>query len=99
MKSEPLGQNVQAVMSVKLTAANLIRVVSAVHVVVTLLVFPDALAVGTGELVWRTTFFKRKSTSAVPHPRTGQTSFHHHHIKDTSLSSHSNSTKTRRHEQ
>lgn len=34
-----------------LTAANLVRVVGAVHVVVALLVFADALAVGAGELV------------------------------------------------
>lgn len=34
-----------------LTAANLVRVVGAVHVVVALLVFANALAVGAGELV------------------------------------------------
>lgn len=34
-----------------LTAANLIRVVGAIHVVVALLVFANALAVGAGELV------------------------------------------------
>lgn len=45
----------------KLTAADLVRVVGAVHVVVTLLVFPDALPVGTGELVWRTPNLGRKT--------------------------------------
>lgn len=65
--------------TVKLTAANLIRVVRAVRVVVTLLVFPDALAVGTGELVWRTTNFKRKTSSAVSDPLTGLTSLHQRH--------------------
>lgn len=48
-----------------LTAAKLVRVVGAVHVVVALLVLPDALAVGTGELVWRTAHLKRKTTSAA----------------------------------
>lgn len=38
-------------LTAKLTAAKLIRVVGAIHVVVALLVLPDALAVGTGELV------------------------------------------------
>lgn len=37
----------------RLTAADLIRVVGAVHVVVTLFVFSNALAVGAGELVGR----------------------------------------------
>lgn len=35
----------------RLTAADLVRVVAAVHVVVALLVLPDALTVGAGELI------------------------------------------------
>lgn len=38
----------------RLTAADLVGVVRAVHVVVALLVFPDALTVGAGELIGRT---------------------------------------------
>lgn len=38
----------------RLTAAALVRVVRAVHVVVALLVFPDALTVRAGELIRRT---------------------------------------------
>ncbi len=41
-------------MASKLTAADLVRVVGTVHVVVTLLVFSDALTVGAGELIRRT---------------------------------------------
>ena len=50
----------------RLTAADLVRVVGAVHVVVALLVLPDALAVGTGELVWGTTHLDRKGPCSFP---------------------------------
>ena len=44
----------------RLTAANFIRVVRTVHVVVTLLVFPDALTISTGELIQRTTHCRQR---------------------------------------
>lgn len=47
-------------MFVRLTAADLVRVVSTVHVVVALLVFTDALTIRAGELVWRTTYWETR---------------------------------------
>lgn len=45
-------------MTCGLTAADFIRVVGTVHVIVALLVFSDALTVGAGELVGRTRHYE-----------------------------------------
>lgn len=47
----------------KLTASKLVRVICAVHVVVTLLVLANALAVGTAELVFITADCEREKAA------------------------------------